>query len=200
VSGAAEEEKDAEFAHEDYTLVVTELQIGVKFKRAAGVKQEVDSLSKEKTSLADNISGIKEKLSDAYSKADDKDALAKEKSDEARSKDYQLDGLRGELSDEKEEVKAKSEAIAKIASELEGAKASAEEACSNVVFVKMRQFHSLKIRTVLNLVPFVSHYIETFQFIETFFHYNHFIPYTCENKIRQFTKTPSSALCLHSSL
>jgi chromosome segregation ATPase len=130
VSGAAEEEKDAEFAHEDYTLVVTELQIGVKFKRAAGVKQEVDSLSKEKTSLADNISGIKEKLSDAYSKADDKDALAKEKSDEARSKDYQLDGLRGELSDEKEEVKAKSEAVAKIALELEGTKASAEEARS----------------------------------------------------------------------
>jgi hypothetical protein len=53
----------------------------------------------------------------------------------------------------------------------------------NVVFVKMRQFHSLKIRTALHLVPFVSHYIETFQFIETFFHYNHFIPYTCENEI-----------------
>jgi hypothetical protein len=43
----AEEEKDAEVAHEDYTLAVTELQIGVKFKRAAEVKQEVDSLAKE---------------------------------------------------------------------------------------------------------------------------------------------------------
>jgi hypothetical protein len=70
----------------------------------------------------------------------------------------------------------------------------------NTVFVKMRQFHSLKIRTALNLVPFVSHYIETFQFIETFFHYNHFIPYTCENEISQFTRTPSIVLCLYSSL
>jgi hypothetical protein len=37
-SGTAEEEKDAEVAHEDYTLAVTELQIGVKFERAAEVK------------------------------------------------------------------------------------------------------------------------------------------------------------------
>jgi peptidoglycan hydrolase CwlO-like protein len=67
-SGAAEGEKDAEFAHEDYTLTVTELQIGMKFKRAVGVEQEVDSLSKETTSLAGNISVIEEKLSDTYSK------------------------------------------------------------------------------------------------------------------------------------
>jgi hypothetical protein len=75
-----------------------------------------------------------------------------------------------------------------------------QNSTNNTVFVKMRQFHSLKIRTAQNLVPFVSHYIETFQFIETFFHYNHFIPYTCENEISQFTKTPSIVLCLHSSL
>jgi peptidase E len=65
---------------------------------------------------------------------------------------------------------------------------------TNVVFVKMRQFHSLKIRSALHLVPFVSHYIETFQFIETFFHYNHFIPYTCKDEISQFRKTPSTVV------
>jgi asparaginyl-tRNA synthetase len=43
----AEEEKDAEFAHEDYTLAVTELQIGVKLKRAAGLKQEVAGLGED---------------------------------------------------------------------------------------------------------------------------------------------------------
>jgi hypothetical protein len=78
--------------------------------------------------------------------------------------------------------------------------AVASDSPTNVVFVKMRQFHSLKIRSALHLVPFVSHYIETFQFIETFFHYNYFIPYTCEDEIRQFRKTPSIVLCLHSSL
>jgi hypothetical protein len=81
-----------------------------------------------------------------------------------------------------------------------GKSGHADQSKDNAVFIKMRQFHSLKIRSALHLVPFVSHYIETFQFIETFFHYNHFIPYTCENEIRQLTKTPSIVLCLHSSL
>lgn len=47
-----------------------------------------------------------------------------------RLKDYQLDNLRKELSDEKQRVRAKSEAVAKIARELESTRARAEEARS----------------------------------------------------------------------